>query len=339
MGPEAVVLNVRKLPPEGLARLWQKPRIEVTAALHNQAPKSEAPAEALAELRSELAAIKQSLTRHQPSAVSRPATPPSEEDPEDATLPNPRRTHLRIAEVLERSGLLPAHVHRVLDAARVGPERPGHYSTAAELASVRETLTSLWPPPPSYLSNCHVFVGPPGSGKTTALCRWLAQTVLIEGRTARVLRLDGQVANTAEALSVLAEVLNVPIERCCPDSSAMPSDESVFVDLPGVTVTDRQALENLSTRLSQLPEPQVHLVLNAAYEQGLLLAQARAFRGFPVTDVILSHIDEDCRWAKLWNLVLGTNYTVGFLSGGQNVPGEFHPPNPEALLGAQFPRK
>ncbi len=66
MGPEAVVLNVRKLPPEGLARLWQKPRIEVTAALHNQAPKSEAPAEALAELRSELAAIKQSLTRNHP---------------------------------------------------------------------------------------------------------------------------------------------------------------------------------------------------------------------------------------------------------------------------------
>ncbi len=36
---------LQKLPPEGLARLWQKPRIEVTAALHNQAPKPEAPAE------------------------------------------------------------------------------------------------------------------------------------------------------------------------------------------------------------------------------------------------------------------------------------------------------
>ena len=31
LGPEAVVLNVRRLPAEGLARLWQNPRIEVLA--------------------------------------------------------------------------------------------------------------------------------------------------------------------------------------------------------------------------------------------------------------------------------------------------------------------
>ena len=31
LGPEAVVLNVRRLPVEGFARLWQKPRIEVLA--------------------------------------------------------------------------------------------------------------------------------------------------------------------------------------------------------------------------------------------------------------------------------------------------------------------
>ncbi len=31
LGPEAVVLNVRPLPANGLARLWQKPLIEVLA--------------------------------------------------------------------------------------------------------------------------------------------------------------------------------------------------------------------------------------------------------------------------------------------------------------------
>ena len=31
LGPEAVVLNVRRLAGEGLARLWQRPRIEVLA--------------------------------------------------------------------------------------------------------------------------------------------------------------------------------------------------------------------------------------------------------------------------------------------------------------------
>ena len=31
LGPDAVVLNVRRPPVEGLARLWQKPSIEVLA--------------------------------------------------------------------------------------------------------------------------------------------------------------------------------------------------------------------------------------------------------------------------------------------------------------------
>ncbi|HVY69364.1 MAG TPA: hypothetical protein VHH73_05515 [Verrucomicrobiae bacterium] len=33
LGPSAVVLNVRQLPANGLARLWQKGRIEVTAGV------------------------------------------------------------------------------------------------------------------------------------------------------------------------------------------------------------------------------------------------------------------------------------------------------------------
>ena len=38
------------------------------------------------------------------------------------------------------------------------------------------------------VSQTHVFVGPPGSGKTTVLCKWLTLAVLTEGRFAFVVR-------------------------------------------------------------------------------------------------------------------------------------------------------
>ena len=64
LGPEAVVLNVRRLPSNGLARLWQKPMIEVLA----YKPEAPAPApdtapisEALAEFRQQLHEIKQQV--------------------------------------------------------------------------------------------------------------------------------------------------------------------------------------------------------------------------------------------------------------------------------------
>ena len=62
LGPEAVVLNVRPLPPNGLARLWQKPMIEVLAVPGTaRAPQAAPITEALAEFRQQLQEIRQQV--------------------------------------------------------------------------------------------------------------------------------------------------------------------------------------------------------------------------------------------------------------------------------------
>jgi flagellar biosynthesis GTPase FlhF len=86
-----------------------------------------------------------------------------------------------------------------------------------------------------------------------------------------------------------------------------------FVDLPGVNPNDANALAQLQQRSRALPGAQVHLVLNAAYETPLLLAQAASVCRLADPDVIVTHLDEETRWGKLWNLVLGTNCTLRFL--------------------------
>ena len=152
-------------------------------------------------------------------------------------------------------------------------------------------------------------------------------------------RLDGHVANTAESLSVFAEILGVPVDRCVPTNDEMPDADVLFVDLPGVNPADTNAHAQLTQRLASIPNAQVHLVLNAAYETPLLLAQARAFASLPIQDVIVTHLDEETRWGKLWNLTLGTNCTLRFLAAGQNIPGEFTPATAEQIFARQFPRK
>lgn len=364
LGPEAVVLNVRRLPVEGFARLWQKPRIEVLAHVP-EFPATSAPApatppapdevqiSALAELRAEMRQIRDSIQKPAPgsspvsaSGADQASFSPAYDSGTPGNLTN-RASHpttpgdgeWRVGAFLENSGLLPVHADRIVEELRAtyGEAAPIAFSEELELA--RQVLTRHWRNSRPDTGGPHVFIGAPGVGKTTALCKWLAQTALVEGRQAAVWRLDGHVSNTAESLSVFSEILGVSVERFAPANGELPDAEVLFVDLPGVNPNDATALSQLAQRLAALPNAQVHLVLNAAYENSLLLAQARAFAGLPVADVILTHLDEETRWGKIWNLVLGTNCTVRFLASGQNIPGDFTPAQAEVVLNRHFPAK
>jgi flagellar biosynthesis protein FlhF len=334
LGPDAVVLNVRPLPANGLARLWQKPMIEVLAHRPEPTPPAPPVSDALAEFRQQLEEIKQQVSSRTPqteTTAAGPAHPDGEGELDGG--------HWRVGAFLQRTGLLPLHAQFILDRLRAQHGETPPASLGEEISLARAQLAGLWrrtrPLAPHSL---HVLVGPAGSGKTTCLCKWLTQAALVEGRLARVWRLDGATANMAESLSVYCEILGVEIERVW-NSGGTLSEDVGFVDLPGVDWRNPVAIKELAGQIKQLGAAYVHLVLNGAYETSILLEQTRAFSALPVEDIAISHLDEESRWGKVWNLVLGTHYSIRCLSTGQNIPGDFVEATPEAVFARQFARK
>ncbi len=332
LGPDALVVNVKQVSGTGLSRLWQPKRIEVVACLP---AKPEIPAvspalDPLQVLKEELAEIRQRLAVPSPVPSVILQTPQLE-----AIEPAKVARGWDLAVALEQTGLLPRFARQLADSINLAEGNP-----AAQLKEVQDWLRNLWKSRPSpQPSKTHVFIGPAGCGKTTALSKWLAQTVLLENRLARVYRIDGLTANTAESLSVFAEVLGVPVERFRDSLEAPNPVELVFVDLPGVDWRNEESLKELASHLAFWPGAQVHLVLNAAYDAHVLLAQARAFSSLPVADIVFTHLDEETRWGKLWNVWLGTNFTISRLSAGQNLPGEFRLAEADLILRRQFLRE
>lgn len=362
LGPEAVVLNVRKVEAGGMARLWQKPRLEVLACRQENAAAaiSGSVTDELACLRKELSTLKQHFHLDETTSSLKPGEEPAEAPARASnvlaatyrtfgagkvTVANPRGLGLeakqwRVEGLLENTGLLPLQAKRVVDMvqARHGETPPP--SMAEELALTRQALTQLWRRPPQLLGDSirpHILVGPAGVGKTTALCKWLTQAVLLEGRAPRVWRLDGACANNAEFLSVHGEILGLETARVWQAPEDLTSAEMNFIDLPGVDWQNPMAVSALREQLQRYRSPQLHLVLNAAYDVPVLLAQLRAFESLPIADLIFTHLDEEPRWGKLWNFILGTNYVVRFLSAGQNIPGHFEEATAEKLLNRLFP--
>lgn len=327
LGPQAVVINVRQIEPSGLSRFWQKPRLEVLACLPDT-PVSEPPTAPAAPPPPPPGEIPPLL------AASPELMPPGEDQAEFSNLSRNREYGgWKSGGLLESMGLLPFYAQKVIERLQKlhGPHPPEAVGEQYHL--VCSALRQLWPAPAStHLepSACHVLIGPPGVGKTTLLCKWLAQSVLMDGLSPRVWRLDGSTANTAESLSVYCDILGVPMDRT--PLAPVPEEQPVLVDLPGTSLSSAQEVQELKGRLQTLPQPVVHLVLNAAYEVPLLLAQVRVFSALPIADISFCHLDEERRWGKLWNILLGTNYSAGFLSAGQNIPGDFFLASADRLL-------
>ena len=175
---------------------------------------------------------------------------------------------------LESLGLLPAFADRLEQkvSAVHGNEPPP--MPIAEWSAVRNILAGLWHPARQAMEGTgrpHVFVGPPGSGKTTALCKWMTLAVLAKNQKVHVWRLDGETANTSEFLMLHCEMIGVPVDRFwrVPENPA----DLFFVDLPGVETENTNAISELRVQVGALPQPHVHLVLNAAYETSILFEQ------------------------------------------------------------------
>jgi flagellar biosynthesis protein FlhF len=331
LGPEAVVLNVRRLPPNGLARFWQKPMIEVLAC-RPEAPAAEPDpfSEALADFRLQLAEIKEQVACRPAAEI---ITAPEEEEAE-------LRSHgWRVGAVLRRSGLQPLHAQHVLDKLHAEHGEIPPPSLGEEIRYAQDVLAASWRRPAAVeAKSLHVLVGPPGCGKTTYLCKWLTQSILMEGRLARVWRLDGATANMAECLSVHCEILGAPHERSWQPGGVLAEDLG-FIDLPGVDWRKPAAVQELAGRVKQFGRTHVHLVLNGAYDMSILLAQFRAFSALPIEDLVITHLDEETGWGKLWNLVLGTNCSIRHFSAGQNIPGDLCDASANLIFARQFPGK
>jgi len=246
----------------------------------------------------------------------------------------------RVGPVLRKSGLLPLHAQQVLDRlhAEFGENPPA--SIGEELNRTQDVLAASWrPSAPVAPKSLHVLIGPAGCGKTTYLCKWLTQAVLVEGRLARVWRLDGSTANTAESLSVYCEILGAPSERIWQSRSEGIAEDIGFIDLPGVDWRKPAVVQEMANLLKQFGPVQLHLVLNGAYDISVLLAQFRAFSVLPIDDLVITHLDEESSWGKIWNLVLGTNCSIRHFSAGQNIPGDLCEASAKMIFARQFPGK
>jgi flagellar biosynthesis protein FlhF len=290
LGPEARVLSVRNVAAGGLRQLWTPPRLEVIAQVEAAAPAPAAP---------------------------EPAAPPAA-----APVPAPsRRKPRNLSDLLRRSGLTELALGR-LQASAFWTELtdiPLHRALGEIGQHLRREAGARGGPAPLTRA---AFLGAPGVGRTTALCKWLGNEVFRRGRLGHVVTVEFDRPNPPGPLPVYCEALGVPVAHFPATTQPAIPGGFVYLDLPGISTHDLAENARLAEFLARERIEQRVLVLNAAYDHGALRAAYAAGRALGATHLVFTHLDEVPQWGRLWDYVFDTALEPLFLATGPSLTGD-----------------
>ncbi len=287
----------------------------------------------LAVLRDQLDTIKRVLK--QQKDVSGSATPPELE---------------LIRQELAEAGLSEPLLQTVLDEIRDTPSRPGSASAAENLAGLRNAAfenirARIQFAPPFNLrtaggSRAHVFVGPPGAGKTTTLAKVAMRECLGQRVSVRIISLETHRVGAQEKLRGLAKIMGFGFTAA--DSmrefiealDEFRGKDVLLIDTPGFGRQDFEAAGDLSRFLAQMKAKEIHLVLPASMNRDDLMACMRRYESLGPDYLLFTKLDEtESRTAAL-QTALEAGRPLSYFTTGQAIPEDLEPANWPLLAGA-----
>jgi flagellar biosynthesis protein FlhF len=320
LGENARVLSVRTVEPTGLRSFFGSPKIEVIATVDKAkvAAVASTPTTLNAssdEVASPLAGSDEVGGGLRPDsfATSRGMKP----------LPRSRSQapSMDLPTLLRRSGFsesILTRLHRSPDWAKLEamPLHRALVETSRTLQHMAEARTAAAP-----LTRA-AFIGLAGTGRTTALCKWLGTEVARRARVGHVVVAEFDQPVSRGPLPVLCEALGVPLAHFPASTQPAAPGAFVYFDLPPLSLRDPAANAPIVEFLDREQITQRVLVLNAAYGHAALRAGYARGREIGATHVVFTHLDEVAQWGGLWDYLLEGGLEPLFLATGPSATGE-----------------
>ena len=183
------------------------------------------------------------------------------------------------------------------------------------------------------------FVGSPGSGKTTTLCKFLANEVFINKNTPNVLKLENGMPNPDDSLRIFCEVIGVTLFREENNFPKASSHSPLYLDFPGFSLSNTNDWLEAGEALDRLNVDTRILVVNGAYEKEIILKEIRLARNLNATHLAITHFDEISNATKLWPILFEHNLSPLCICNGQNVTGDFSTNVMNQMITKTFPEE
>jgi flagellar biosynthesis protein FlhF len=346
LGPDAMLVNSRKSPPEAvhLGAYEVVFATESPIAAVEETAKENTPGRLLGDrLSSGVAELKKELEGMR-RVLNRTAFAPTQWAGASTTVSD-------AYAVLTAAEVSPELAHEIVQAteARVAPPRltvsrvrPQADRSAFQRVLVEEVESRFKVQPVLGRGEAKprivALVGPPGCGKTTTLVKLAVNYGLASRRPVLLLSADTYRVAAAEQLRAYAAILGVGfqvMETVTALAQAIEENrgkELIFIDTQGFSAGDLEDSDGLARFLSTRPDIDTQLVVSASMKAADLSRVVDSFQVFGAQRLLFTKLDETCSFGPILNEAVRTGKPLSFFTNGQRIPEDLEAVSSQRLI-------
>ncbi|MCL0062594.1 flagellar biosynthesis protein FlhF [Peptococcaceae bacterium] len=176
-------------------------------------------------------------------------------------------------------------------------------------------------------TQCLVFIGPPGVGKTTTLAKLATRFKLLESKNVALVTVYTYRYGAADQLKIYGSTIGVPVDVVMTPAELRQSVERhadkdyILIDTVGRSSKNTgQVLELKGFLESIAGNKQIYLVMSATTKDRDLLRIVKDFQIANYTGCIFTKLDETETLGSMLNIVLRTGVPLRYCTDGQVIP-------------------
>lgn len=192
---------------------------------------------------------------------------------------------------------------------------------------------------PGSTTHAVALIGPPGSGKTSALVKLAVQYGITARRSLQILSMDTYRVAAADELRSYAAILGIGcqvLENTAALAQALTEHrhkDLVLIDTPGLSRSEVDLYEEMAGFFAQRPSVDVHLVLPAWMRAADLRQIAARYGRFKPRKLLITRADETETFGPVLSQSLRMDTPISFVSTGQRIPEDLQPATLDLLVG------
>ena len=336
MGNNAVVMNIKKITPKGLSKLFKKELVEITAALEER--DSQIISSVQKEEKEEPSAIEEKLdTLHSMLEMqfkNEKQVQNSQKEINMGQCENMQYLKMVYGQLIQNE-VEEVFANQII--AEVEKSLKKESSLDTILAAVYQKIVlKLGQPQPMNFENKKkklvFFVGPTGVGKTTTIAK-IASDIKLENKAQiALITADTYRIAAVEQLRVYANILDIPLSVIYTNSELsqgireLENKDIILVDTAGRSHKNVNQFEEMLRLIKDVEldedifDKEIFLVVSATTKYKDLAGICKTYESLGKIKIIVTKIDETMDLGNILNIAMLTGNPLSYATFGQNVP-------------------